>query len=61
MIPLYYNYRSLFARRLSTGATVVGLALVVFVFAAVLMHSRLWSFNCRAFGKMTIKTKRSER
>ena len=38
-IPLYYNYRSLFARRLSTGATVIGLALVVFTFAAVLMLS----------------------
>src|SRR5688500_13996094 len=37
MIPLYYNVRSLWARRLSTGLTVVGLGLVVFVFAAVLM------------------------
>lgn len=37
MIPLYYNTRSLWARRLSTGLTVVGLGLVVFVFAAVLM------------------------
>jgi ABC-type lipoprotein release transport system permease subunit len=39
MIPFYYNARSLFARRISTGATVVGLGLVVFVFAAVLMLS----------------------
>ncbi|WNG51088.1 FtsX-like permease family protein [Archangium minus] len=37
MIPLYYNTRSLWARRLSTGLTVLGLGLVVFVFAAVLM------------------------
>ena len=37
MIPLYYSVRSLWARRLSTGLTVLGLALVVFVFAAVLM------------------------
>jgi len=37
MIPLYYNARSLWSRRLSTGLTVVGLGLVVFVFAAVLM------------------------
>ncbi|WNG61532.1 ABC transporter permease [Archangium gephyra] len=37
MIPLYYNTRSLWARRLSTGLTVLGLGLVVFVFSAVLM------------------------
>ncbi|MFP2902502.1 ABC transporter permease, partial [Corallococcus sp. 4LFB] len=37
MVPLFYNARSLWARRLSTGLTVVGLGLVVFVFAAVLM------------------------
>ena len=37
MIPLYYNLRSLWARRLSTGLSLLGLALVVFVFAAVLM------------------------
>ncbi|XXF78820.1 ABC transporter permease [Myxococcaceae bacterium GXIMD 01537] len=40
MVPLYYNVRSLWARRLSTGLTVLGLALVVFVFAAVLMLAR---------------------
>lgn len=40
MVPLYYNTRSLWARRLSTGLTVVGLGLVVFVFAAVLMLAR---------------------
>jgi putative ABC transport system permease protein len=38
-LPLYYNVRSLWARRLSTAASVLGLALVVFVFAAVLMLS----------------------
>ncbi len=40
MVPLYYNARSLWARRLSTGLTVLGLGLVVFVFAAVLMLAR---------------------
>jgi len=40
MVPLAYNARSLWARRLSTGLTVLGLALVVFVFAAVLMLAR---------------------
>lgn len=39
MIPIYYSVRSLWVRRLSTGLTVLGLALVVFVFAAVLMLS----------------------
>ncbi|NMO20863.1 ABC transporter permease [Pyxidicoccus fallax] len=37
MVPLFYNARSLWARRLSTGLTVLGLGLVVFVFSAVLM------------------------
>ncbi|MBZ4418091.1 ABC transporter permease [Myxococcus sp. RHSTA-1-4] len=37
MVPLYYNARSLWARRLSTSLTVLGLGLVVFVFSAVLM------------------------
>lgn len=36
-IPLYYSYRNLFARRLTTGLTVLGIGLVVFVFCAVLM------------------------
>lgn len=36
-IPFFYSYRNLFARRLTTGFTVLGLALVVFVFCAVLM------------------------
>lgn len=39
MIPVYYSFRSLAARKLSTSLTVLGLALVVFVFAAVLMLS----------------------
>lgn len=39
MIPVFYSFRSLVARRLSTSLTVVGLALVVFVFAATLMLS----------------------
>jgi hypothetical protein len=40
MVPLYYNVRSLWTRRLSTSLTVTGLGLVVFVFAAVLMLAR---------------------
>jgi ABC-type lipoprotein release transport system permease subunit len=39
MVPLYYNLRSLWARRLVTGLTVLGLGLVVFIFASVLMLS----------------------
>ncbi len=39
VVPLYYNVRSLWARRLSTVVSVVGLSLVVFVFASVLMLS----------------------
>ncbi len=37
MIPLYYSLRNLWTRRLTTALTVVGMALVVFVFAATLM------------------------
>jgi ABC-type antimicrobial peptide transport system permease subunit len=37
MIPLSYNVRSILRRRFSAVATAVGLGLVVFVFAAVLM------------------------
>jgi putative ABC transport system permease protein len=40
MIPLSYNFRSIFRRRFSAFATAFGLALVVFVFAAVLMLAR---------------------
>ena len=36
-IPFSYSYRNLLARRLTTFLTTVGMALVVFVFAAVLM------------------------
>ena len=39
-IPLYYNRRSLFVRKLTTGASILGIALVVFVFASVQMLSR---------------------
>lgn len=38
-IPLSYSYRNLLARRLTTFLTAVGMGLVVFVFAAVLMLS----------------------
>jgi ABC-type lipoprotein release transport system permease subunit len=36
-IPLSYSYRNLWQRKLTTLLTVLGIALVVFVFAAVLM------------------------
>ncbi len=36
-IPLSYSFRSLWTRKLTTFMTVTGIALVVFVFAAVLM------------------------
>lgn len=39
-IPISYNIRNLWARRLTTALTVSGIALVVFVFAAVLMLSQ---------------------
>jgi hypothetical protein len=39
VIPVYYNVRSLAARRASTLATVTGLGLVTFVFASVFMLS----------------------
>jgi ABC-type antimicrobial peptide transport system permease subunit len=37
VIPLSYNFRSIFRRRVTALATALGLGLVVFVFAAVLM------------------------
>ena len=36
-IPLKYSFRNLQTRRLTTALTMLGVALVVFVFAAVLM------------------------
>ncbi|RMF61563.1 MAG: ABC transporter permease [Calditrichaeota bacterium] len=36
-IPIVYNLRNLTSRKLTTGLTVLGIALVVFVFTAVLM------------------------
>src|ERR1051325_3161819 len=36
-IPVSYSYRNLWTRRLTTALTITGIALVVFVFAAVLM------------------------
>lgn len=38
-VPFSYNWRNLWARKLTTGLTVIGISLVVFVFAAVLMLS----------------------
>jgi len=40
VIPFSYIWRSLWARRLTTALTIGGVALVVFVFAAVLMLAR---------------------
>jgi ABC-type antimicrobial peptide transport system permease subunit len=40
VIPLSYNVRSILRRRVSAVSTAVGLGLVVFVFAAVLMLAR---------------------
>jgi putative ABC transport system permease protein len=37
MVPVQYNVRSLFVRKVTTFATAFGIALVVFVFAAALM------------------------
>lgn len=37
MVPLRYNVRSLFVRKVTTFATAIGIALVVFVFAGALM------------------------
>lgn len=39
-IPFFYVWRSLWARRLTTLLTLIGVALVVFVFAGVLMLAR---------------------
>jgi ABC-type lipoprotein release transport system permease subunit len=36
-IPISYSYRNLMARRLTTALTAAGMALVIFVFSAVLM------------------------
>ncbi|MGI9211316.1 MAG: ABC transporter permease [Methylococcaceae bacterium] len=38
-IPYYYSWRNLWARKLTTVLTALGMALVVFVFASVLMLS----------------------
>jgi putative ABC transport system permease protein len=40
MIPLFYNRRSLWGRKVTTVASVIGIALVVFVFTTVLMLKR---------------------
>ena len=37
MVPIRYNVRSLFVRKITTIATAIGIAMVVFVFAAALM------------------------
>jgi ABC-type lipoprotein release transport system permease subunit len=40
LVPLFYNRRSLWSRKVTTAASLVGIALVVFVFCAVLMLAR---------------------
>src|SRR5206468_9083583 len=37
MVPFQYNVRSLFVRKVTTIATAIGIAFVVFVFAGALM------------------------
>src|SRR4030066_162998 len=39
MIPIAYSLRNLFSRKVTTSFTVLGIALVVFVFAAEMMLS----------------------
>ncbi len=51
MIPVQYSVRSLWGRRLSTSVSVIGIALVVFVFAAVLMLARGVEEALRAGGR----------
>jgi putative ABC transport system permease protein len=50
MIPFAYNVRSILRRRVSAVATALGLGLVVFVFAAVLMLARGVEETLRATG-----------
>src|SRR5919206_2420601 len=50
MIPIAYNVRSILRRRVSAIATALGLGLVVFVFAAVLMLARGVEETLRATG-----------
>ncbi len=50
MIPIAYNVRSLAARRSTTLAAALGIALVVFVFASVLMLSNGVKATMRATG-----------
>ncbi len=47
-IPLKYTLRNFRSRRLTTAITVAGIAMVVFVFAAVLMmaYGVQKTFNC---------------
>ena len=50
LIPVAYNVRSLAARRSTTIASAMGIALVVFVFAAVLMLANGVEQTMRATG-----------
>jgi putative ABC transport system permease protein len=50
MVPVRYIFRSLTSRRLTTTMTVLGIALVVFVFSAVLMMARGVRQTLRATG-----------
>lgn len=49
-IPFRYNWRNLFARKLSTAATVLGIALVVAVFVAVLALAEGMEYAFRGSG-----------
>jgi ABC-type lipoprotein release transport system permease subunit len=49
-VPLRYIFRSLASRRLTTGTTILGIALVVFVFTAVLMMAHGIQQTLRATG-----------
>jgi ABC-type antimicrobial peptide transport system permease subunit len=49
-VPVRYIFRSFAARRLTTGMTVLGIALVVFVFSAVLMMAHGVQQTLRATG-----------
>ena len=44
-IPFSYNIRNLWTRRLTTGLTLSGMALVVFVFASILMLAEGTAFR----------------
>ncbi len=54
-IPLKYSIRNFMTRKLTTGITVVGIMLVVFVFSAVLMMAYGIQKTLIATGTMKVK------